>query len=161
MQIGDRCRRFATPEPLTRYFAHVGNNHANMEVALSERYVYFPFFDRSGTVMYAPRSDWRFRSREVGPPYYEGAWEACYEWDVRGNNRQSLPSDNRHGGSNHNPDLSPAPSDHSDSDSDPDGDEEGVHWEWMNIPATLGGGRVKLMLDQRERRKRRRAARNS
>ena len=70
-------------------------------------------------------------------------------------------SDNRHGGSEYNPDLSPAPSDHSDSDSDSQGDEEGVHWEWMDIPATLGGGRVKLMLDQRERRKRRRAARNS
>ena len=63
--------------------------------------------------------------------------------------------------SDDNPDLSPAPSDHSDSDSDSQGDEEGVHWEWMNIPATLGGGRVKLMLDQRERRKRRRAARNA
>ena len=73
----------------------------------------------------------------------------------------SAVSTSLYGGSNHNPDLSPAPSDHSDSDSDPDGDEEGVHWEWMNIPATLGGGRVKLMLDQRERRKRRRAARNS
>ena len=161
VQIGDRCRRFATPEPLTRYFAHVGNNHANMEVALSERYVYFPFFDRSGTVMYAPRSDWRFRSREQGPPYYEGAWEACYEWDVAGNNRQRLPSDNRHGGSNYNPDLSPAPSDHSDSDSDSEGDVEGVHWEWSRPNPFMGGRRYKIRLSQRERRKRRRAARNS
>jgi len=161
VQIGDRCRRFATPEPLTRYFAHVGNNHANMEVALSERYVYFPFFDRSGTVMYAPRSDWRFRSREQGPPYYEGAWEACYEWDVAGNNRQRLPSDNRHGGSNYNPDLSPAPSDHSDSDSDSEGDVEGVHWEWSRPNPFMGGRRYKIMLSQRERRKRRRAARTA
>ena len=91
----------------------------------------------------------------------EGVWETCYEWDVPGNNRLRLPSDNRHGGSDDNPDLSPAPSDHSDSDSDSQGDEEGVHWEWLNIPATLGGGRVKLMLDQRERRKRRRAARTA
>ena len=107
------------------------------------------------------RSDWRFRSREVGPPYYEGAWEACYEWDVRANNRQSLPSDNRHGGSNYNPDLSPPPSDHSDSDSDSEGDVEGVHWEWSRPNPFMGGRRYKIMLSQRERRKRRRAARNT
>ena len=160
MQIGDRCRRFATPEPLTRYFAHVGNNHANMEVALSEHSVYFPFGDRSGTVMYAPRSDWRFRDRELGP-MGEGVWETCYEWDVPGNNRLRLPSDNRHGGSDDNPDLSPAPSDHSDSDSGSQGDEEGVHWEWMPPNPFMGGRRFKIRLSQRERRKRRRAARNS
>ena len=108
--------------------------------------------------MYAPRSDWRFRDRELGP-IGEGVWETCYEWDVPGNNRLRLPSDNRHGGSDDNPDLSPAPSDHSDSDSQ--GDEEGVHWEWMPPNPFMGGRRFKIRLSQRERRKRRRAARNS
>ena len=58
-------------------------------------------------------------------------------------------------------DLSPAPSDHSDSDSDSQGDEEGVHWEWMPPNPFMGGRRFKIRLSQRERRKRRRAARNT
>ena len=155
--IGDRCRHFVAPEPIQRFFAHLGNNHANMEVALSSTFVYYPAnMNRQGVVIYAPRAAWSLlrNEREHG----EGAWELCYEWDITGGKKAIKQTSRRHGGSRWNPDA-PYLSDSShDSDSgDEEGSVEGIDWEWMDLP--FGFERVKFVFNRAEARHRRRAAR--
>ena len=157
--IGDRCRHFVAPEPIHRFFAHLGNNHANMEVALSSTFVYYPAnMNRQGVVIYAPRAAWSLLLNER--EYGEGAWELCYEWDITGGKKAIKQTSRRHGGSRWNPDapyLSDSSHD-SDSDSgDEEGSVEGIDWEWMDLP--FGFERVKFVFNRAEARHRRRAAR--
>ena len=72
VKIGRSCLSFTTPEPLTRYFAHIGNNHANINVALSSTYAYFG-------VHYSPRVQFRecYYESMLLDDCGEAIWERC------------------------------------------------------------------------------------
>ena len=119
--IGDRCRHFFPPEPLTRFFGRLNNNHSNQEVALSRNFMYFPKFNSMGVVSYTARAAaWRYTPlpREVrhygdavhnqgiwGGGHNEGLWESAQLWDIRHGWSRVIPQTiRRHGGSRWYPD---------------------------------------------------------
>ena len=84
--IGDDCRYFETPEPITRYFHHVSDMFHSNVVALTSTYALFPekcWSSGKLTIPYAPRTAFAdsygrsYASMEESAG--EGVWEICQE----------------------------------------------------------------------------------
>jgi len=96
--IRGNCCAFVTPEPITRYFAHVdGHNHTHTHTLLSVTNAYFHGFwhGRDRPFVYAPRATFKASRREsTGIEYYdwrgsrvtrlrgEVVWEVRQSWNL-------------------------------------------------------------------------------
>ena len=84
MRVGGSCCSFATPEPITRYFASIdGMNSSHSQTMLSSTNAYyFKTSDDKLVVAYAPRDTFR-RSRSEGR-LGETTWELLSAWNHPG-----------------------------------------------------------------------------
>mmetsp|Transcript_308 Transcript_308/g.1004 ORF Transcript_308/g.1004 Transcript_308/m.1004 type:complete len:368 (+) Transcript_308:190-1293(+) len=84
--IRGNCCAFVTPEPITRYFAHVdGHNHTHSHTLLSVTNAYFHGFShgRDRPIFYAPRATFNASRREsTGFEYYN--WQGSRVTRLRG-----------------------------------------------------------------------------
>ena len=84
--IGDCCRYFETPEPITRYFANVSGMSHQSEIALTATYAVFPTKERwhddwGRSMPYASRAAfvdfYRNHYERLESEHGEGVWELC------------------------------------------------------------------------------------